>query len=347
MKALAAILVEQNQPLALEDIEIPPVGVAQVLVKVLCSGICGSQLGEIDGVKGPDRFLPHLLGHEGTGIVMEVGPGVRTVKPGDKVVLHWRKGAGLESLPPSYASRLGRVNAGWVTTFNEYAVVSENRVTAIPKEFNSEMAALFGCAITTGFGVVNNDAGVKIGESVVVFGAGGVGLSVVQGAALAGANPIVAIDLHDNRLALARKLGATHIINSSRADAEVQIRDAVGAAGVDVAVECTGNVQVIQAAYWITSDRGRTVLVGVPPKGGDATISTLPLHFEKRLVGSHGGQCRPHVDIPNYIRLCAAGKLDLSLHIDRRFGLTQINDAIAEIRRGAIAGRAMVTIAAE
>lgn len=345
MKGLAAILVKQNQPLALEDVELPPVGVAQVLVKVLCSGICGSQLGEIDGVKGPDRFLPHLLGHEGTGIVLEIGQGVRTVKPGDKVVMHWRKGAGLESLTPTYASRLGKVNAGWVTTFNEYAVVSENRLTAIPVEFDSRIAALFGCAITTGFGVVNNDAGVKIGQSVAVFGAGGVGLSVVQGAALAGANPIVAMDLHDHRLALAQKLGATHVINSSRADAEAQLRELTGNAGVDVAVECTGNLQVIQTACRATGNRGKTVLVGVPPQGSEAAISTLPLHFEKRLVGSHGGGCLPHVDIPNYVRLCSAGKLDLSLYIEKRYGLPQINDAIAELRGGGIAGRAMLMMA--
>jgi S-(hydroxymethyl)glutathione dehydrogenase/alcohol dehydrogenase len=157
MKCLAAILVRQNAPLALQEIEIPRLSVGQVLVKLCCSGICGSQVGEINGAKGPDRFLPHLLGHEGTGKVMEYGEGVRLVKPGDKVVLHWRKGAGLESMTPTYHSSLGTVNAGWVTTFNEYAVVSENRLTPIPADFDSAAGALFGCAVTTAFGVVNNN----------------------------------------------------------------------------------------------------------------------------------------------------------------------------------------------
>ena len=224
--------------------------------QVLFSGICGSQIGEIDGVKGPDRFLPHLLGHEGTGIVLEVGEGVRTVKPDDKVVLHWRKGSGLESVAPSTSPQIGRVNAGWVTTFNEYAIVSENRVTAIPRDFDADVAALFGCAVTTGFGVINNNAQLKIGQSIAIFGAGGIGLNIVQAAALVSANPIIAVDLFDNRLALARSLGATHLINSSEQDAEAEIRKIVGPQGVDVAVDNTGNVKVIETAYRLTGAAG-------------------------------------------------------------------------------------------
>src|SRR3990172_7470779 len=198
----AAILVRQHEPLVVAEVELPQVlDVGQVLVKVHYSGICGSQLGEIDGVKGEDRFLPHLLGHEGSGTVLEVGPGVRHVKAGDKVVLHWRTGAGIESSTSSYSWQGRKVNAGWITTFNEYAVVSENRLTAIPHDSDPEVAALFGCAVTTGFGVVQNNARVRIGESVVVFGAGGVGLNIVQAAALVSAHPVIAVDLYDNRLA--------------------------------------------------------------------------------------------------------------------------------------------------
>src|SRR5947207_2797870 len=194
MKTRAAILVEQHQPLVVDEVELPSLSLGQVLVGLKTSRICGSQLGEIDGVKGPDRYLPHLLGHEGTGIVVEVGEGVRTVQPGDKVVLHWRKGAGLESTTPVYESKIGRVNAGWVTTFNEYAIVSENRLTAIPRDFDPEIAALFGCAVTTGFGVINNNAQLKIGQSIAIFGAGGIGLNIVQAAAMTSAFPIIAID---------------------------------------------------------------------------------------------------------------------------------------------------------
>src|SRR6185295_5109932 len=179
----------------------------QVLVKVHCSGICGSQLGEIDGAKGADKFLPHLLGHEGSGTVVGIGPAVRHVKTGDKVVLHWRKGLGIEASPPQYQWNGKVVNAGWITTFNEYAIVAENRVTPIPADSDMEVAALFGCAVTTGFGVVVNNAKLKI----------------VQAAALTSAYPIIAVDLHDTRLQLAKTMGATHIIQTTKQDAALEI----------------------------------------------------------------------------------------------------------------------------
>ena len=345
MKTRAAILVEQKKPLVIEEVEVPALKLGQVLVKVLASGICGSQIGEINGVKGPDRFLPHLLGHEGCGTVLEVGEGVRSVKPGDRVVLHWRKGAGLESVTPTYASRLGTVNAGWVTTFNEHAVISENRVTAVPTDFDVEAAALFGCAVTTAFGVVTNNAQVAIGQSVVVFGAGGIGLNIIQGAALAGGYPIVAVDLFDNRLDLARSLGATHTINSRTTAPSEAIAGIVGGDGADVVIDNTGNVEVIALASRLTSGRGRTVLVGVPPKGATAAISTLPLHFEKRLVGSHGGECRPEADIPRYVRLVQDGRLSLTGVVGHRYGLDEVNTAIDDMASGRLAGRAILRMA--
>ena len=281
--------------------------------------------------------------------MLEVGEGVRTVKPDDKVVLHWRKGSGLESTTPVYRSKIGPVNAGWVTTFNECAIVSENRVTTIPRDFDAEIAALFGCAVTTGFGVINNNAQLKIGQSIAVFGAGGIGLNIVQAAALVSASPIIAVDLFDNRLALAQNLGATHLINSKRQDAEAEIHKIIGGApsgsGVDVAVDNTGNVKVIELAYRLTTPRGRTVLVGVPPKESAAAIYTLPLHFEKSLTGSHGGESQPDVDIPNYVRLHSAGKLQLKSLIGKCYPLTEINQALEDMRSGAIAGRAVVRMA--
>jgi len=342
MKGLAAILVELKKPLVLEEIEIPPLRFGQVLVRVQCSGICGAQIGEINGVKGPDKFLPHLLGHEGTAAVLETGEGVRRVKAGDTVVMHWRKAAGIEAPTPAYQSKLGKINSGWVTTFNQMAIVSENRVTPIARDFDPEVAALFGCAVTTAFGVINNNAQLKIGQSIVVFGAGGVGLNIVQGAAMVGANPIIAVDLYDNRLDLARRLGATHTINSKTADAEAEIRGIVGKEGADVAVDNTGNVKIIELLYRLTSASGRTILVGVPPKDSTASIYTLPLHFEKSLFGSHGGECQPDIDIPRYVRLCQAGKLKLKDLIGKRYALSEINQAIADMGSGAIAGRAII-----
>ena len=193
MRFKAAILTELNKPLVIDELDIPVLDVGQVLVKVHASGICGAQIGEISGAKGLDKWLPHLLGHEGGAEVLETGLGVTQVKPGDHVVMHWRKGQGIEAKPPRYKwgwmPPNGSVGGGWVTTFNEMAVVSENRLTPIPKDISFDVAALMGCAVTTALGMVNNEAKIMIGESVAVAGAGGVGLNVIQAAFLAGAVP--------------------------------------------------------------------------------------------------------------------------------------------------------------
>src|ERR1700757_5346074 len=227
--ARAAILARSRQPLVVDEIALPEaLDAGQVLVKVLHTTICGAQINEIHAVKGPDKFLPPLLGHEGSAQVIEIGPGVTQVKPGDTVVLHWRPSRGIASRTPSYRWRGEHLNAGWVTTFNDYAVVSENRMTPIPADFDLKVAPLFGCAVTTAAGVVNTHAHVKIGESVVIFGVGGVGLNLVQFAALAGGDPIVVVDLLDHKLEMARARGATHVINSAGMNAE-QVADAVRA----------------------------------------------------------------------------------------------------------------------
>ena len=341
----AAILVELRKPLVVDEVALPrSLDVGQVLVKVHYSGICGSQLGEIDGAKGEDKFLPHLLGHEGSGTVLEIGPGVRHVKSGDKVVLHWRKGLGIESITPSYTWAGRKLNAGWVTTFNEYAVVSENRVTPIPADSDMEVAALFGCAVTTGFGVVLNNAKVKIGDSVVVYGAGGVGLNIVQAAALVTAHPIIAVDLYDNRLDLARSMGATHLINSRKEDARARVREICGAPGVDVFVDNTGQPEIIQMGYELTSSRGRVTLVGVPTKGSDISIYSLPLHFGKVISGSHGGEAAPADDIPRYFSLYRSGHIRLKSLITHRYPLERVNEAIAGMRDGSVSGRCMIGI---
>lgn len=344
----AAILVEQRKPLVIAEIELPKtLDVGQVLVKVHYSGICGSQLGEIDGAKGEDKFLPHLLGHEGSGTVIETGPGVRHVKAGDKVVLHWRKGLGIEPVPPKYKWDGKTVNAGWVTTFNEYAIVAENRITPIPADSDMEVAALFGCAVTTGFGVVVNNAKLKIGESVVVFGAGGVGLNIVQAAAMVSAWPVIAVDLHDNRLELAKQMGATHLINSKKTDARQTILDIVGSAGVDAFIDNTGQPAIIEMGYQLVKPQGRVTLVGVPRKGNNINIHSLPLHFGKGLSGSHGGEAVPEADIPRYQSMFGAGRLRLRELITETHDLDDINTAIQGMRDGSLAGRCLVRFSGE
>lgn len=340
----AAILVDQRQPLIVDEVLLPPeLNVGQVLVRVHASGICGSQIGEIDGVKGPDAYLPHLLGHEGAGRVEAVGPGVRHVRPGDLVVLHWRKGRGIDAAPPTYQWRGQPLNAGQVTTFSELTVASENRVTPVPGDSDLQVLPLFGCAVTTGFGVVTSDARLTIGDSVVVVGAGGIGLNIVQAAALVSAFPIVAVDLHDERLELASAFGATHLINSSHQDLEAEL-DAIfrERGGADCFIDNTGIPDIIELGYRATGPEGRVVLVGVPAAGRKSSIHTLPLHFGKTITGSHGGDSLPHVDIPRYLGLYREGRIALRQLITDTYPLDEVNEAIEAIRTGKSVGRCLL-----
>ena len=339
----AAILAQSRQPLVVDTIDMPvELDAGQVLVKVFYTTICGAQINEIDALKGVDKFLPHLLGHEASAEVVEIGPGVTMVKPGDTVVLHWRPSRGIQSRTPAYGWRGQKLNAGWITTFNEYAVLSENRMTPIPADFDLRTAPLLGCAVTTAAGVVNNDAHLKIGESVVIFGAGGVGLNLVQFAALAGGHPIVAVDLLDHKLDMARARGATHSINGAKvSDVAGAIRDIVGAAGPDKVFETTGVKSVIESAYELTHADGVCVLVGVPHE--KVTINTLPIHFNKILTGSHGGSAMPHIDIPRIIRLVKAGRLSFDGLITDEFALDDINPAFDLVRSGK-AGRVLIRV---
>jgi len=339
----AAILVEQGKPLVIAEVRLPlNLKTGQVLVQVHYSGICGSQLGEIDGVKGEDRYLPHLLGHEGSGIVIDVGDGVKHVRPDDRVVMHWRKGLGIESDTPEYLWDDRKLNAGWITTFNEYAIVSENRLTPVEDNVSLDIAALFGCAVTTGFGVITNEARASIGESVVVYGAGGIGLNIIQAASLVCAYPVIAVDLHNNRLELAREFGATHTINATNEDAKKKITDILGSNGADIFIDNTGNTQIIELGYEITGPEGRIILVGVPRVEEKISIYTLPLHFGKTLTGSHGGATIPEKDIPRYLSLYKANRLKLDNLISNYSDIDDINEAIEGIRSGKTSGRCLI-----
>ena len=339
----AAILVESKQPLIIDNITLPEnLEFGQVLVELHYSGICGAQINEIDAAKGPDKFLPHLLGHEGSGVVREVGPGVTTVKVDDHVVLHWRPSKGIQSPTPKYTWNGKTVNAGWVTTFNEQAIISENRLTVIPDSFDMRIAPLFGCSVTTAFGVVNNDAQIKIGQSVVIFGIGGVGLNIAQAASMVSTHPIIGVDLLQHKLEMGKKFGLTHTVVSSQENVNDTIRDIVGTQGADVVIETTGNSRVIEKAYELTHPDGKTICVGVPRKGDNISIYSLPLHFNKVLTGSHGGNAVPDVDIPNYIRLINVGKMTLDGLITHEFGLDDVNEALDLFRSGE-SGRCVIS----
>tara|TARA_B100000575_G_C23120394_1_gene648265 strand:- start:578 stop:1609 length:1032 start_codon:yes stop_codon:yes gene_type:complete len=340
---LAAVLFKSKQKLRIEEIKVPEkLEYGQVLVKIFYSSICGAQLNEIDAAKGKDNFLPHLLGHEGSGKVLKVGKGVKSVKPGDKVVLHWRKGDGIQSETPSYDLNGKKINAGWVTTFNEKAVVSENRLTKIPYYFDLKIAPLFGCAITTAMGVVNNDANVKIGQSVIIFGLGGLGLSLAKTLQLVSANPIIGVDNKSQKLKIAKKIGLQHVFLNQK-NINRKIRNIIKNDFADVVIDTTGNTKVIQQSYNLTASKGKTILCGVPNHKKNVNIHTLPLHFNKILKGSHGGDSNPSEDIPRFIKLMEKKKIKLHDLITHEYDFHEINKAIKVLRSG-VAGRILIKI---
>ena len=340
---LAAILVKQKKELVIDEIQIPKsLDVGQVLLKYFYSGICGSQIGEIDGVKGPDRWLPHLLGHEASAQVLSVGPGVSRVNPGDFVVGHWKPSGGIEGKPPKYNWKGKVVNAGFITTFNEFGIASENRLTKISKYENLKTAALYGCAVTTGFGLVVNKLSSTLGKNVVVFGAGGIGLSIIQALKIAGANEIIAVDLYESKLRLAKKCGATITINSKKINAWEMLNKRFKKVNLDVFIDNTGNTEVMARGYEILSKTGELIFVGVPSFKNKLKINTLPLHFGKCISGTHGGETNPELDIPRYMTLLKNKKIDLEEIVTKTDVLKNINHVIENIKNGKIAGRAIL-----
>ncbi|MDP6442631.1 MAG: zinc-binding dehydrogenase [Pirellulaceae bacterium] len=336
MKTQAAILVELARPLELVDLEIPALQPGQLLVEITFSGVCHTQLLEARGRRGADPYLPHCLGHEGAGVVVDTGPDVRR-SSGDNVVLSWIKSSGA-NVPGSVYSCGGRpVNAGGVTTFSRHAVVSENRTSPLPPDTPHAVAALLGCAAPTGVGSVWNTANVQSGQSVVVLGVGGVGLCAVAAAAARRANPIVAVDRRPDRLQLARQMGATNQLNVDDVDWREQLA-ALLPGGVDCAIEASGRPEVMRTALECVRPQGGTaVVIGNAPHGEQLQFDPQQLNQGKRLLGTWGGDCVVERDIP----LIAAGIQQRVLPIDQLVGkiysLDAVNQALDDLEQGATA----------
>lgn len=332
----AAILHTIDAPLVIAEVGLTPLQVGQVLVKVLVSGICGAQLQEIAGNKGNAKFVPHLLGHEGCGIVEEVGPGVTTVQKGDKVVMHWRQGEGIESPFPKYVYEGKEISSGRVTTFSEYAIVSENRVTTVPSDTPVELAALLGCGLSTALGTVENEAKVRFGESVMIIGVGGLGVNLITAAKLASAYPIIAVDIHDSKKELALSMGANIFINA-KTESIADMLAEHGLKKVDVIIDTAANKKGTEAAIPLLSGTGRYIMVGQPKPGESIELLDAHHFFEgvgKTFTATQGGCFMPHVDIPRYIRLAKGNILSTEGIITHRVKLEDVNDAIELVRSG-------------
>ncbi len=338
----AAILEKNNTPLTIGEVVFEgPLQAGQVLVRIHYSGICGKQIEEIQGSGGSDPYLPHLLGHEGSGEVVDIGPGVKTAAVGDRVVLHWVKGKGIDADTPFYARNERRVNAGWITTFNEYGVISENRMTVIPAQTNMQAAALLGCAVTTGVGVAVNEANVRPGQSVAIFGCGGVGLNAVQGARLVSAHPIIAIDANSESLEMAKTFGASHTIHAETTDVFETVKTITGDLGAEVVIVTSPDPAVFELAVRSASLPGAVYLVAVPPADAQVTLNPLAIHRQCALTGSFGGGVVPDRDIPRYLTLYEQDKLKLDELISHTVCLDDINEGVELTKSGTI-GRCLI-----
>ena len=354
----AAVLYEKHQPLVVEDLTLEAPREREVLVKLASSGVCHSDLHYIKGER--EHPIPVVLGHEGAGIVQEVGPGVTYAGPGDHVVLAFVPSCGRCSYCVSGRYNLCEVryrlqgkmvdgtrrlrkgdeeihHFNCLSTYGEYAVVPEDALVQVREDAPLEVVALIGCGVTTGVGAAIHTAKVQPRSRVVVIGAGGVGLNVVQGAALAGAETIIVVDIRGPKLEHALQFGATHLVNAATEDVQPRVREITKGEMADYAFEVIGNTEAIYQAFHATRRGGATVIVGVPPTGTRLDIDPDFLHQDRVLMGCTYGSCYPRADMPKFVDLYMAGKLKLDEFVTRTFGLDEINTAFDLLDRREVA----------
>jgi alcohol dehydrogenase len=365
MKVRAAVLTRtgapapyaESRPLQIADIEISPPGPGEVLVRIAAAGLCHSDLSIINGDR--PRRTPIVLGHEAAGVVEALGEGVTDLEPGDHVILVFvascghcdpcSEGRPVLCEPAAAANVAGTLLGGGkrmsyqgetidhfvgVSAFAEYAVLSRRSLQKIDKELPLEIAALFGCAVMTGVGAVVNTAQVRPGQSVAVVGLGGVGLSALMGALAAGASRVVAVDLAEDKLAFAKALGATDLVNAGSENAVEQLRELTGG-GVDHALEMVGSAKALEFAYKVTRRGGTTVTVGLPASSQNLMTPVWYLVAEERtLKGSYLGSCVPRRDIGRFVSLYRNGRLPVDQLLTGRLALDQINEGFDRLHRG-------------
>ena len=335
MRFKAAVLVKSERDLEILEVDFRDrLQSGQVLVKILKTAICGSQIGEIDAIKGPDLFLPHMLGHEAIAIVEDSGKS-RKVSNGDRVIVHWTKAPGLSGQNPQYVCKGKQISAGQVTTFSEFSVVSENRITPIfgyESKFDN-LYSTIGCAHLTAFGVLNNLLKIKSGSQLLVVGGGGIGQAVITQALLHQIADVDVIERHANRRRYCEQLGA-------KKSMAFFIREEIDK--YDAIVECTGSKEMIEASYSRLTESGALALVGVTPKNVKIEIDPMPLHYGNSIIGVFGGNVEPSRDIPRILSSFDQQESLLNPILYDIYSLDNINGAIHSMREGISMGRTIV-----
>jgi S-(hydroxymethyl)glutathione dehydrogenase/alcohol dehydrogenase len=321
--------------LAIRTLKIPNLEVGQVLVKISHSGVCHSQLMEIQGLRGEDKHLPHLLGHEGVGIVLEIGSGVTKVKVGDEVIIGWIKASGISSRNPVFYDENGiRINAGLATTFSEITIVSENRVYLKPAFLSDKIAVLFGCALLTGAGMVFNELTPRVDQSVLVLGLGGVGMSALLATLTINPDMIIAADISKDKRDKAKDLGIKYVLDPSRSSFIQEVKD-ITKGGVNLSYECAGSTESIEKAFACLKEVDGHLIFASHPKYGDKIeIDPFDLIKGKTIRGSWGGGADPERDIPKIAKHMLKSSVNLETLIGKDFSLEHINTAIDELAQG-------------
>lgn len=336
MKSIGAILIASGTKLELDEFEIiRPLTPGQVLVKMISAGICRTQIREIDAPDGQDRYLPHLLGHEGYGEVLEVGANVGRVKPGDLVVLHWRKGSGLDADLPTYRWNGRKLNAGPLAVFASTLITSENRVTRVKSELPRGIAPLLGCALTTGWGVIRNDPSFQVsGQNILIIGVGGIGLSALIGAKTKNDAKITVLDKNKQNLLSALELGAHNAIAITDSQGEAAfLNENLGS--FDLIVDTTGNEDLTNSSLRLLAATGRLIMAGMSHKDSKLTINANWLLSGKAIAGSNGGDGNPTIQIPEIIECQTNGQIDLKNYPVTFSKFVDINSALERLRSAA------------
>ncbi len=332
----AAVLEECGSPLTIRELYVPKLKTGQVLVRNRHSGVCRSQLMEVRGLRGIDRWLPHLLGHESVGTVVEIGPGVSKVIPGQDVIIGWIPSKGLSSANPIFMSGDCQINAGSATTFSEMTVVSENRVYAKPEGISDKASVLFGCALLTGGGMVLNELPPRETDAVVIMGLGGVGLAALIGVIATRPAKVIAVDISAQKRALALELGADIALDSSDPDFLNHIRD-LTKGGAEKCFECAGTTETIELAMdCIKLNGGEMLFASHPPDGDRIRIDPFDLIRGKRLRGSRGGNSHPDRDIPKLASLIHDVGTNLELLVSEGYDLDSVNQALDDLETGKV-----------
>lgn len=331
----AAVLKEANGTLEIfKSIETPPLKDYQVLVKIYFSGVCRSQVMEVDGCRGTDVWLPHMLGHEASGKVVAVGSKVEKLSVGDLVVATWIQSAGGDSGGCNYSYRGQTINSGSITTFSNYSIISENRLVKLDPRVPLDLAVTLGCAVPTGAGLIYNEIGNKKDKSIVIFGLGGIGLSALLAARNFEFSKIIVVDIDEKKLSLARKIGAHSVINASSVNPVKAIIEAT-VDGADYCIDASGICSVIEQAFSSSKPAtGITIFASHPPYGEKLSIDPHDLIKGRKIFGSWGGASEPDRDVEMYSRLYLEGRFDLSVLIDKIYKFEEINLAISDLRAG-------------